>query len=94
MRVAPWRRPAGGEGEGRSVDARALGGRLPLAAPEGELRQPLGQLQVEELLQPLGVFVHLRLGLWTTTRSYMWVPRLKAGDERKGRFSRAGLQNI
>lgn len=53
---------AGGEGVA-SVEARTLGGRLALAAPVGVLRQPLQQLRVEELLQPLGFLVHLRVRL-------------------------------
>lgn len=56
-----------GRGRG-SVGAGALGGRLAVAAPEGVLGQPLGELRVEELLQPRRVLVDLRVRLQRDTR--------------------------
>lgn len=58
-----------GRGRGRgSVGAGPLGGRLAVAAPEGVLGQPLGELRVEELLQPRRVLVDLRVRLQRDTR--------------------------
>lgn len=57
---------AGGPQRG-SAQARPLGRRLALAAPVGQLRDPLQQLRVEELLQPLGIFVDLGIRLQTLT---------------------------
>lgn len=57
----------GGRGRG-SVGAGALGRRLAVAAPEGVLGQPLGELRVEELLQPRRVLVDLRVRLQRDTR--------------------------
>ena len=52
----------------RSDETRALGGRLALAAPVRVVGQPLHQLRVEELLQPLGVLVDDAVHLHTSTR--------------------------